>query len=375
MKFIVSTSALLKGLQAISGVINPNSVLPILENYLFQVSNGQLTVTASDLETTMQTTLPVESKEDGVIAVPAKIILDPLKTFPEQPVTFTIDNDKNSVEISSDNGKYKITGESGNDFPNIPEPENVSSIEMSSKVLSNAINITLFAVGTDEMRPAMSGVYCQLNESNIHFVATDAHKLVKYTRNDVKCSEPTSFILPRKALNLLKTSLATEEESNVKINYNKSNAFFSFSNINLICRLIDERYPDYEAVIPLENPNKMGISREALLNSIQRVAIFSSKTTHQVKLKINGSELHISAEDIDFANEATERLSCNYEGEDMEIGFNGKFMIEMLSHLDTDEVTVEMSEPNRAGIILPNGISKDEEILMLVMPVMLHSYA
>ncbi|MBL4716547.1 MAG: DNA polymerase III subunit beta [Bacteroidia bacterium] len=375
MKFIVSTSALLKGLQAISGVINPNSVLPILENYLFQVSNGQLTVTASDLETTMQTTLPVESKEDGVIAVPAKIILDSLKTFPEQPVTFTIDNDKNSVEISSDNGKYKITGESGNDFPNIPEPENVSSIEMSSKVLSNAINKTLFAVGTDEMRPAMSGVYCQLNESNIHFVATDAHKLVKYTRNDVKCSEPTSFILPRKALNLLKTSLATEEESGVKINYNKSNAFFSFSNINLICRLIDERYPDYEAVIPLENPNKMGISREALLNSIQRVAIFSSKTTHQVKLKINGSELHISAEDIDFANEATERLSCNYEGEDMEIGFNGKFMIEMLSHLDTDEVTVEMSEPNRAGIILPNSKSDDEEILMLVMPVMLHSYA
>jgi len=202
----------------------------------------------------------------------------------------------------------------------------------------------------------------------------DAHKLVKYTRNDVKCSEPTSFILPRKALNLLKTSLATEEESDVKINYNKSNAFFSFSNINLICRLIDERYPDYEAVIPLENPNKMGISREALLNSIQRVAIFSSKTTHQVKLKINGSELHISAEDIDFANEAVERLTCQYDGEDMEIGFNSRFLMEMLSNLDSDEIVLELSAPNKAGLLsqAPGTSSEGEDLLMLVMPVMLN---
>jgi len=374
MKFIVSTSALLKGLQSINGVINPNSVLPILENFLFEVKENKLRITASDLETTMRTTLDVEAKESGTIAVPARILLDALKTFPEQPVTFTIDDDKNSIEISSDNGKYKLTGEGGGDFPKIPETENASSVTMKTSILLNAVNKTIFAVGNDEMRPAMSGVYCQLNEGEVIFVGTDAHKLVKYIRKDVKSDEASSFILPKKTLNLLKTSLP-EEEMDVKIDYDKSNAFFKFGSMQLICRLIDERYPDYEAVIPKENPNVLTINREALLNSIQRVAIFSSKTTHQVRLKVSGSELNISAEDVDFANEANERLTCQYDGEDMEIGFNGRFLIEMLSHLESDEIKIEMSEPNRAGIILPGTTEKDEEILMLVMPVMLHSYA
>lgn len=376
MKFIVSTSVLLKGLQLISGVVNPNAVLPILENYLFQVKSGKLTVTASDLETTMQTTIKVESKEEGIIAVPAKILFDALKTFPEQPVTFTIDHEKKSIEISSDNGKYKLTGEKGDDYPAIPVAESVNSIEIPAEILANAINKTLFAVGADEMRLAMTGVYCQLNKNEINFVSTDAHKLVKYTRKMIKSDEHASFILPKKALNLLKTSLAsTEEAPSVVIEYNKSNTFFSFGNIILICRLIDERYPDYEAVIPVNNPNKLTIDRQALLNSIQRVAIFSSKTTHQVKLKIIGSQLQISAEDIDFANEAVERLTCEYEGEDMEIGFNGRFLIEMLAHLESDMIVFEMSVPSRAGIILPASKLKEEEILMLVMPVMLHSYA
>ena len=375
MKFIVSTSVLLKGLQSISGVVNPNTVLPILENYLFQVKNGKLTVTASDLETTMQTTIKVESKEDGMIAVPAKILYDALKTFPEQPVTFSIDHEKKSIEISSDNGKYKLTGEKGDDFPSIPVAESVNSIEIPSVILANAINKTLFAVGSDDMRLAMTGVYCQINKNHINFVATDAHKLVKFTRKMIKSEEHASFILPKKALNLLKATLPPGEDQSVVIEYNKSNTFFSFGNINLICRLIDERYPDYEAVIPLNNPNKMVIDRQALLNSIQRVAIFSSKTTHQVKLKIIGSQLQISAEDIDFANEAVERLTCEYEGEDMEIGFNGRFLIEMLAHLESEKIVLEMSEPSRAGIILPVSKSKEEEILMLVMPVMLHSYA
>jgi DNA polymerase-3 subunit beta len=229
-------------------------------------------------------------------------------------------------------------------------------------------------VSNDELRPAMTGVYCQLSPQNVTFVATDAHKLVRYRRNDAKADTATSFILPKKALNLLKSSLPSED-LNVSIEYNTTSAFFKFANINLICRLIDERYPDYEAVIPLNNPNKLTLDRSLFLNCLKRVVIFANKTTHQVRLKITGSELNISSEDIDFANEAHERIGCQFDGEDMEIGFNAKFLIEMLNNLSGEEITIEMSTPNRAGILFPSIKDKDEDILMLVMPVMLNNYS
>ena len=374
MRFIVSTSTLLKQLQAVNGASSSSTVLPILENFLFEIKDGSLTISATDLQTSMTTSLPVESKEDGKVAVPSKILLETLKTLPDQPVAFSVDAQTFAIEISAGDGKYKLSGENGEDFPRIPAVENASSVSMPASVLAEAINKTIFAVSNDDLRPAMTGVYCQLSPQNITFVATDAHKLVRYRRNDTKSDTAASFILPKKALTLLKASLGTDDSA-VSLEYNSTSAFFRFGNINLICRLIDERYPDYDAVIPQNNPNKLTLDRSLFLNSLRRVVIFANKTTHQVRLKINGSELNISSEDVDFSNEAHERLSCQYEGEDMEIGFNAKFLIEMLGNLEGDEVTLEMSTPNRAGLLIPQTNNDNENVLMLVMPVMLNNYA
>jgi DNA polymerase III subunit beta len=373
MKFIVSSSALLKQLQSINGVVANNPVVPILENFLFDVTDGLLTITASDLETSMITEIPVEAKENGRIAAPARILLDTLKNLPDQPVTFTIDEETYTIEISSSNGRYKLSGENATDFPKVPQVRGGNAIEIPSNALARAINKTIFAVSTDELRPAMTGIFVQLNEGNITFVATDGHRLLRYRRNDVSTGETTSIIVPRKAFNLLKATLPAEPTS-VKVEFNNANAFFSFDNIRMICRLIDERFPDYENVIPQHNPNKLLIDRYDLLSSVKRISIYSNKTTHQVRLKITGSELVISAEDLDFSNEASERLSCQYEGEDMEIGFNAKFLIEMLNNIDADEVNLELSTPNRAGLLMPAGTDENENILMLVMPVMLNNY-
>jgi len=373
MKFIVSSTSLLKQLQAISGVLSSSNALPILDNFLFDIDKNQLKISASDLETTMSTVIAIESKDSGAIAVPAKLLLETLKTFADQPLTFNIDDQKFGIEIVSDYGKYKLTGHNGNEFPKLPSIEAASSLDLDASVLGAAITKTLFATGNDDLRPVMSGVFCQLGTESITFVATDAHKLVRYRRTDAKAGSESSFIIPKKPLNLLKNTLASVS-GNVKIEYNKTNAFFSFENTNLICRLIDGKYPNYEAVIPKENPNKLTVDRVSFLSSIKRVSIFSNKTTHQVRLKIAGSELSISAEDLDFANEASERLTCQYAGEDMEIGFNSKFLAEMLTNLNCENVNLEMSAPNRAGILLPaEKENAAEDVLMLVMPVMLNN--
>jgi DNA polymerase-3 subunit beta len=370
MNFVISSASLLKHLQGISGVLSTSNSLPILDNFLFEIADGRLTVSASDLETTMRTSMEVEAKEDGKIAIPAKLLLDVLKNLPDQPCTFVINMDNFAVEIAYDNGKSKMVGYNGDDFPRTPGLDNSNSIRISGSIVSNAINKTLFATGVDDLRPVMSGVFCEFSPESITFVATDAHKLVRYTRTDSQASGSSSFILPKKPLNLLKSNLAGDEE--VQLEYNESNAVFSFNDIVLICRLIDGKYPNYEAVIPKENPNVLTIDRLQFLSSIKRVSIFANKTTHQIKLRLAGSELALSAEDIDFANEANERLTCNYSGEDMEIGFNSRFLMEMLNNLDTTEVRLEMSEPSRAGLLMPAVSNENEDILMLVMPVMLN---
>lgn len=373
MRFIVSTSVLLKQLQAISGASSSSTVLPILENFLFEIKDNTLTISATDLQTSMVTSLAIEAKEEGRVAMPSKILIDTLKTLPDQPVAFSVDTKTLAIEISAGDGKYKLSGENADDFPKIPIVDNVSTIKLSAAILSEAINKTIFAVSNDELRPAMSGVFVQLGEQNITFVATDAHRLVRYRRTDVGAEKSTSIILPKKALTLLKSSLPSDETT-VSVEYNTTNAFFQFGSIHLICRLVDERYPDYEAVIPQVNPNKLTVDRALFLNTLRRVVIFANKTTHQVRLKINGSELNISAEDLDFSNEAHERLNCQFEGEDMEIGFNAKFLVEMLNNLNCEEVVLEMSTPNRAGLLLPAIKQDNEEILMLVMPVMLNNF-
>lgn len=374
MKFVVSSSALLKQLSAINGVITANPVVPILENFLCEVSSGKLTITASDLQTSMITEMEVDADESGSIAVPARILIDTLKNLPEQPVTFTIDGSSYNIEIHSANGQYRLSGENATDFPKVPQVEDTYDVNIPSDVLGSAVSNTLFATSTDELRPAMTGVFVNLNEANSTFVATDGHRLIRYLRSDVSSPTKSSLIIPRKALSLLKSALPTETTP-VTVQFNVSNVFFKFNNIQLICRLIDERYPDYENVIPQNNDNEMTINRLELLSSLKRIAIYANKTTHQVRLKISGNELHISAEDLDFSNEANEKLSCEHQGEDIEIGFNARFLIEMLNNLDADEIMLKLSAPNRAGLIVPKDTDADEDVLMLVMPVMLNNYA
>jgi len=372
MDFIVSSAGLLKQLQAVGGVLNSSNTLPILDNFLFEINNKVLTISASDLESTMITSIEVESKNNISIAVPAKFLIDILKTFPDHPLNFSIDEKTMGIEISSDYGKYKLSGFNGDEFPTIPSIENPSSVDLDCKMLQRAVEKTIFASGNDELRPVMSGIYSELNSSDVTFVATDAHKLVRYRRTDVKADSSASFIIPKKPMNLLK-GLLPNSAGQVNVNYNESNASFKFENFTLICRLIDGKYPNYEAVIPSENPNRLTIDRAAFAQSIKRVSIFANKTTHQVRLKINGSELSISAEDIDFSNEANERLTCSYDGDDMEIGFNSRFLLEMLNNMDTENIILELSAPNRAGILLPDKNDNGEELLMLVMPVMLNN--
>lgn len=373
MKFIISSSVLLKNLQTLSGVLSASNTLPILDDFLFELKDDNLFITASDLETTMTVSIPLtNSEEPGIVAIPAKIMLDTLKTFADVPVTISIDKNTQGIELSAGEGKYRMVGHKSDEFPQTPIKEDTTEITIDSSILASAFNKTVFAVGTDELRPVMSGVFCDLSSDEAVFVATDAHKLVRYKRKDIKAEKSSAFILPKKPLNQLRNILSYDDVP-VKIEYNETNTFFTFGNVDLSCRLIEGKYPNYEAVIPTENPNVLTISRNSLLNSIQRVAIFANQSTHQVRFKISGKELILSSEDIDFANEAKERLTCNYEGDDMEIGFNSKFLMEMLHNVDSDDVKIEMSAPNRAGIVLPvDNDNENEEILMLVMPVMLN---
>ncbi|MFC3811679.1 DNA polymerase III subunit beta [Lacihabitans lacunae] len=374
MKFVVSSSELVKNLSNISGLIGPNPLVPILENFLFELDKTSLTITASDLQTVMVADLMVDSEDTVAVAIPAKLFMDTLKSLPEQPITVNISGETFGIEIVTSNGRFKIAGENPMDFPRAPQVNRSFSIELDSHILGAAINNTLFATSTDDLRPAMTGVFIDITEENTTFVATDGHRLIRYRREDIKSATATTMILPRKALNLIKSSLPSEVVP-VTTEFSSSNAFFSFGNIKLICRLIDERYPDYENVIPKNNPNKMVIERSKFLSSLKRIAIFSNKTTHQIRLKITADELTISAEDLDYSNEAVERIPCEYTGESMEIGFNAKFLAEMLSNISASNITLELSLPNRAGLIIPDAKEDNEDILMLVMPVMLNSYA
>jgi DNA polymerase-3 subunit beta len=370
MKFIVSSSALLKQLQQINGVINANTVLPILEDFLFVIEKNKLTVVATDLETVMKITMDIEAKDNGKVCIPAKILMDSLKNLPDQPLTFNIDKNF-AIEITSDNGKYKVMGENPDNFPKEPSADTTTSFTMSSSALVTAINKTLFAVSNDDLRPAMTGVFFELDNKGITAVATDAHRLVKYKRNDVSCPKADTFIVPRKPLNLLKSALPDNQDE-LKVSYNSNHLFVDHGSTQMVCRLIDARFPDYKVVIPGDNPYKMVVSRTDFQSALRRVSIFSNKSTNQVALSITGSELQLTAQDVDFSFEGNERMKCQYEGEDMAIAFNARFLIEMLSATSSDEVKMELSTPTKAGIIKPVEQDDEEDLLMLVMPLMLN---
>lgn len=369
MKFSISSSELLAQLQIAGGAIGSNPVLPILEDFLFTIDDNQLTITATDLETTIVTQVEVMADTNGTVAIPARILLDTLKALPQQPITFAIDEESFAIEITSAYGKYKLAGENGTDFPRIPDAADTDSLVIGAPVLAQGITKSLFATSNDELRPAMTGVYFQVDFNKVVLVATDAHKLVKYTFNNLKSEISTTFIVPKKALNLLKNALPGDGE--VAVSFNKANAFFTFDNIKMVCRLIDARYPDYNAVIPVDNPNELVVNRSDFQNSLKRIAIYANKTTNQVILNIQDGSLTVSAQDLDFSNEATEQLTCTFNGDPMNIGFNAKFLAEMLGVLESDEVKIQLSGPTRAGILLPLEETENVEVLMLVMPVML----
>lgn len=371
MKFIVSSSSLLKHLQQISGVINANTVLPILEDFLFEIENKQLNLVATDLETVMRVQMDVESNENGRVCIPAKILQDSLKNIADQPLTFTIDKNF-GIEITSDNGKYKVMGENPDNFPKAPSADDTSFFTMSSTGLLSAINKTLFAVSGDDLRPAMTGVFFELTEEWVQFVATDAHRLVRYKRTDTKASKADSFIVPKKPLNLLKNALPDNEDE-LTISYNSNHLFVKHGSTSMICRLIDARFPDYRVVIPADNPYRLVVNKTDFQNALRRVNVFSNKSTSQVALHITGSDLQMAAQDIDFSSEGNEHMSCQYDGEDLQIAFNARFLIEMLNAADTDEVKLELSTPTKAGLIKPTEQPEGEDLLMLIMPLMLNN--
>ncbi len=371
MKFIASASSLLKQLQQISGVINANTVLPILEDFSFDITDKKLSITATDLETVMRVQMDVESNENGRVCVPAKILLDSLKNLPDQPLTFTIDKNY-GIEITSNNGKYKMMGENPDNFPKEPVSDDTNNFTMMSSALVTAINKTLFAVSSDDLRPAMTGVYFELNKEYVQFVATDAHRLVRYKRTDVSCPKNDSFIVPKKPLNLLRNVLP-DNDSEITISYNSNHLFITNGTTRLICRLIDARFPDYKVVIPIDNPYKLVVNKNEFQSALRRINVFSNKSTNQVALAISGSELQLTAQDVDFSFEGNERMSCDYNGEDLQIAFNAKFLIEMLNAADDNEVKVELSTPTKAGIVKPIEQEEGSDLLMLVMPLMLNN--
>lgn len=368
MRFEVSSSELLKQLNIASGAINSNPVLPIMEDFLFDVKNNTLTITSTNLETTIITELDVTADEEGIIAIPAKILLDTLKALPEQPITITVD-ENNGVKILSAFGVYKLSGDAADDFPNHPEEDDVETLLLNSKKIQKGITNTIFATSNDELRLAMTGILIQIDFTKLHFVATDAHKLVKYTIGNLSTDIAKSLIVPKKGLTLVKNALS--EECDVKISFNKANIFFSFGRTKIVCRLVDAKYPEYNAVIPVENPYEAIINRKDFLNSLRRIAIYANKSTNQVILNITEKSMTISAQDLDFSNEATEQLNCNFSGEPMTIGFNAKFLGEMLNVLENDDIKLQLSTPSRAGLIVPTEDEPGEALLMLVMPVMM----
>ena len=371
MKFIISSESLLKNLQVLGSILNNNNTLPILDCFLFEIENKELFITSSDLETSLTSNISIDSSIKANIAIPAKLLIDVVRSLPDQPLTFSI-LENNILEISSTNGQYSLSHYDGSDYPKPLNVEEASKISFESPTLLKIINSTIFASGNDDLRPVMSGVFFQISSDSSCFVATDAHKLVKYERRDVTSAESIEFIVPNKPLNILKNILQ-DQEAKTNVLYNKTNAIFNFSNFKLVCRLIEGKYPNYDAVIPKENPNVLEIDRNQFLQAAKRSSIFSSKSTNQVKLDIKGNKLVIKAEDIDFNNKSEETLDCNYNGSDISIGFNSKFIVEMLTNLSSDSIKLELSSPSRAGIISPTINNDDnEDIIMLVMPIMLN---
>jgi DNA polymerase III subunit beta len=378
MKFVISSTELLKHLQLIGRVISSKNTLPILDNFLFDLSGHELHITASDLETTLVTIIDLENVTDeGKVAVPARILMDMLKEFPEQPLTFHINMETLGIELNSENGKYNIVGQNPDDFPQVPQikSEQETRLQLPSGLIYQGIEKTIFATAEDELRPVMNGIYVELTPENITFVATDAHKLVRYRRKDVEPGQESSFIFPKKPASLIRNILS-KEDSQVELSFDDKNVEFVLPKYRMISRLTEGNYPDYDSVIPSDNPFKLTIDRLDFYNTLKRVAVFSNQASNLIKLSLSGNQLTVSAQDLDFSVSGRETLNCQYEGDNMDIGFKSSFLQEILSNLNAQEVLVELSDPSRAGLLYPvEKDNEDEDVLMLLMPMMVESDA
>lgn len=376
MKFVVSSTELLGHLQAISRVISSKNTLPILDNFLFSISGNDLEITASDLESTLITRMRLDNiTGSGTIALPARILLDTLKEFSEQPLTFDINPDTMAVVINSENGRFSIVGQNGIDFPVLPviKKEKRFTFNIAADVLLAGISRTLFATADDELRPVMGGILVEASSEKLTFVASDAHKLVRYQRSDAKADDSASFILPKKPASLLKNILP-KESGVVSVEFDDRNAFFNLSDYKVVCRLVEGNYPNYNSVIPKNNPRKVRIDRLEFYNILRRVSVFSNQASNLVKLQFSPNQITVSAQDVDFSISAYERHKCLYEGDDMEIGFKSVFLLEILSNITSQDVLIELADPTRAGLFLPAETSNEaEDLLMLLMPMMINA--
>lgn len=371
MKFSVSSSDLVKGLSAVIGAVPSKATLPILETVLFTSEDGKLRLTSSDLEISIVHYIDAHIHEDGSVAIPAKRLNETLRQLPDIPVEFTV-HDNNTVSFKTNNGTYKLAGESPDDFPEVPSPEDGLQLNTTGDIIRKAIKKTIFAVSNDDLRPAMMGVLFQVGTDRSRFVATDGHRLVQYTHKGIHAEESKDFIIPDKALSQVEKLIDDEACS---IHIGEDHALFQSGSTRIVTRLINEPYPKYEAVIPKDNDKFLTIDKQDMLSTVKRVSIFSSSSTHQVRLSLEPNKLTIKAEDIDMSSEAKETIQCEYENEGMEIGFNARYLGDVLGNIEDDQVNFEFSSPNRAGILKPAEEQEEESILMLVMPVMLNNYS
>ena len=373
MKFNVSSSKLFSQLQAVSRVINNKNALPILDDVLFELVGNELKLTASDGETTVRTAIEVEGADGGgKVASAAKLLLETLKEFSEQPLAFTIDEQNFAVNMVSQNGTYSFVGVNGNEYPEMPQDEvDAQELSLPATTLQSAIEKTIFCTADDPLRPVMNGIYFDILEDRLILVATDAHRLVRYSNTSVKAGMASNFILPKKPAALLKNLLA-KEEAEVKVTFGQKNARFEFDKTIVVCRRIEGRFPNYNAVIPQSNQNVVTVDRQPMVNACKRVAVFANNGTAQLRLALSENQIKISAQDIDFSTSAEEMIQCDYQGMSMAIGFKAPFLIDLLSTVGTTDVQLKLADPARAGPILPVAEEGEENVLMLLMPMLLN---
>jgi len=373
MKFVVSSSALQSHLQAISRVINSKNTLPVLECFHLKIESLKLTATASDTETTLVTSLElIESNGDGSFAISSKTLLDALRELTEQPLTIEINENSLEVTILYQNGKYKFVAQNGDEFPRLKGlKENPGGIEILASTLLRGINTTLFASADDELRPVMNGVVLDITTEDITFVASDAHKLVRLKNSSVRGEQKSTLIIPKKPANLLRTILP-KETGTVLVSFDENNVLFMLSNYQMFCRLVEGRFPNYNAVVPQNNPYKVLVDRISFLNTLKRVAIFANQSTSLLKISISSNRMELTSQDIDFSTSAEESIACQYEGEQINIGFKAQFIIDIVNNLETQDIVLELADPSRAGLFLPLENVENEDLLMLLMPMLIN---